>query len=207
MYRAKSLGKARCEIFDAEMRASVTKRLQLETDLRYGVAREEFRNFYQPIISLESGTIVGFEALLRWQHPIRGLVGPDEFIPVVEEMGSDPELGWSGLAQVCGQLANRRLVCIRGSDDECKTIISSIMPLAQNLGMDVVVEGVETQEQLVFLKEVDCKFAQGFYFSKPMPVEEVEKLLLNVANRPNTLLGVAVEVGEIERAIVELANA
>ena len=308
MYRAKSLGKARCEIFDAEMRASVTKRLQLETDLRYGVAREEFRNFYQPIISLESGTIVGFEALLRWQHPIRGLVGPDEFIPVVEEMGLIQELGWWVLAQACGQLAKWRKLgpayadltmsvnlsvkqftqpllaekidtllqrlglpgCalkleitesslmtdtaaaiellsklktlgVRLAIDDFgtgyssltylqrfpldtlkidrsftnamsagkkeKTIISSIMPLAQNLGMDVVVEGVETQEQLVFLKEVDCKFAQGFYFSKPMPVEEVEKLLLNVANRPNTLRGVAVEVGEIERAIAELANA
>ena len=69
MYRAKSLGKARYEVFDADMRASVMARLQLETDLRHALEREEFRNFYQPIVSLESGRIVGLEALLRWQHP------------------------------------------------------------------------------------------------------------------------------------------
>ncbi len=69
MYRAKSLGKARYEVFDADMRASVMARLQLETDLRRALEREEFRNFYQPIVSLDSGRIVGFEALLRWQHP------------------------------------------------------------------------------------------------------------------------------------------
>src|SRR5262249_51990250 len=69
MYHAKSLGKARYEIFDAEMRAAVTHRLELETDLRHALTRGEFLNFYQPIISLDTGRIAGFEALLRWQHP------------------------------------------------------------------------------------------------------------------------------------------
>jgi diguanylate cyclase (GGDEF)-like protein/PAS domain S-box-containing protein len=72
MYRAKSLGKGRYETFDADMRASVMARLQLEMDLHRAIEHEEFSNFYQPIVSLISGEIVGFEALLRWQHPTRG---------------------------------------------------------------------------------------------------------------------------------------
>src|SRR5437879_14404 len=74
MYRAKSLGKARYERFDADRRASVMARLQLETDLRHALERAEFHNFYQPIVALASGEIAGFEALLRWQHPTRGLL-------------------------------------------------------------------------------------------------------------------------------------
>src|SRR5256885_16946890 len=75
MYRAKSLGKARFEVFDADMRASVMARLQLETDLRRALERREVSNFYQPIMSLASGEIGGFEALLRSEHPTRRLPG------------------------------------------------------------------------------------------------------------------------------------
>lgn len=105
MYRAKSRGKARYEVFDLEMRASVIARLQLETDLRDAIERDEFRNYYQPIVSLESGRIIGFEALLRWQHPTRGLLKPSEFIPVAEETGMIRELGWWNLRQACRQIA------------------------------------------------------------------------------------------------------
>ena len=105
MYRAKSLGKARYEVFDADMRASLVARLQVETDLRHALEREEFRNFYQPIVALDSGRIVGFEALLRWQHPTRGLIGPDEFIHVAEETGLIRELGWWNLREACRQLS------------------------------------------------------------------------------------------------------
>jgi diguanylate cyclase (GGDEF)-like protein/PAS domain S-box-containing protein len=106
MYRAKNRGKGRYEVFDLEMRASVIARLQLETDLRNALERQEFRNFYQPIVSLDSGRIAGFEALLRWQHPTRGLVQPLDFIPVAEETGMIHELGWWNLQKACRQLSD-----------------------------------------------------------------------------------------------------
>jgi diguanylate cyclase (GGDEF)-like protein len=112
MYHAKARGKARYEVFDADMRASITHRLELETDLRHALERREFRNFYQPIISLESGKIAGFEALLRWQHPTRGLVGPSEFIPIAEETGMIREVGWWSLSEACHQIAKWREVCL-----------------------------------------------------------------------------------------------
>src|SRR6202163_3485397 len=105
MYRAKSLGKSRYEVFDADMRANLVARLQVETDLRHALEPGEFRNFYQPIVALDSGRIVGFEALLRWQHPTRGLLSPDEFIFVAEETGLIRELGWWNLREACRQLS------------------------------------------------------------------------------------------------------
>lgn len=280
MYRAKSLGKARYEVFDADMRASVMARLQLETDLRRGVEREEFVNFYQPIVSLSSGQIVGFEALLRWRHPGRGLVGPQEFIPVAEETGLIRELGWWNLQEACRQMAEwrqhhkthshltisvnlsakqfvqRNLVqeirsllddlklppqtlrleitestvmgdpasavkmlqeikslgirlaiddfgtgysslsylhrfpldtlkidrsFISGMDDgvEGMEIARTILPMAKNLQLDVIAEGVETVEQLTTLKKLHCKYGQGYYFSRPVSAKEAEALLVD----------------------------
>jgi PAS domain S-box-containing protein len=86
MYRAKKAGKARCEVFDTAMHASAVKRLRLETDLRKALDQNEFRVFYQPIVSLQTGKITGFEALTRWQHP-EGIRSPIDFIPVAEETG------------------------------------------------------------------------------------------------------------------------
>jgi len=278
MYRAKSLGKARFEVFDADMRASVLARLQLETDLRGALEREEFRNFYQPIVSLDSGQIVGFEALLRWQHPTRGLLGPEEFILVAEETGLIRELGWWNLREACRQMSDWRtgpngrpdliisvnlsakqflqpnlVVDIRKllhelslspdalkleitesavmadpsaavemlqqiksigihlaiddfgtgysslsylhrfpldtlkidrsfirdmqEDGEGMEIARTILPMANNLRLDVVAEGVETLEQVALLKQLHCKYAQGYYFSKPLSAENSTALL------------------------------
>jgi diguanylate cyclase (GGDEF)-like protein/PAS domain S-box-containing protein len=105
MYRAKTLGKGRYEVFDLDMRASVIARLQLETDLRSALEREEFQNFYQPIVCLDSGRITGFEALLRWQHPTRGLLQPIDFIRVAEETGIIREIGWWNLQKACRQIS------------------------------------------------------------------------------------------------------
>jgi PAS domain S-box-containing protein len=86
MYRAKRAGKARCEVSDPAMHASAVKRLSLETDLRKALDQGEFRVYYQPIVSLQTGKIAGFEALTRWQRP-EGIVSPFEFIAVAEEIG------------------------------------------------------------------------------------------------------------------------
>ncbi len=278
MYRAKALGKARYEVFDADMRASVMARLQLETDLHRALERGELRNFYQPIVALATGEIAGFEALLRWQHPTRGLLGPNEFIPVAEETGLIRELGWWNLRKACqqisewraGSIAHRHLsisvnlsakqflqpklvedirnllhelalppealkleitestvmadpsaaiemlqqikslgihlaiddfgtgysslsylhrfpldtlkidrsfISGMGNDGEGMEIARTILPMANNLRLDVVAEGVETLQQVAMLKKLQCKYGQGYYFSKPLSAEGTAALL------------------------------
>ena len=286
MYRAKSLGKARYEVFDADMRASVMARLQLEMDLHRAIERQEFSNFYQPIISLVSGEIVGFESLLRWNHPTRGQLGPQEFIAVAEETGLIRELGWWNLRESCRQMSVWRakypayadltisvnlspkqflqpnliadieavLVELKmppsalkleltestvmgdpataiemleqikargislaiddfgtgysslsylhrfpldtlkidrsfisgigdGANSQDGTEIArTILPMASNLHLEVVAEGVETGEQLALLTKLKCKYGQGFYFSKPLPAADAAALLENKTN-------------------------
>ena len=280
MYRAKSLGKARYEIFDADMRASVMARLQLEMDLRRALERGEFSNFYQPIVSLATGEIVGFEALLRWEHPTRGLLAPEEFISVAEETGLIRELGWWNLHESCRQMAEWRtkydvysdltmsvnlspkqflqpnllrdiqsllldlglpptalkleltestvmgdptsaiemleeikaygislaiddfgtgysslsylhrfpLDTLKidrsfisdmgnGEDNGGTEIARTILPMASNLHLEVVAEGVETGEQVAILKKLHCKYGQGYYFSKPLSADDAALLL------------------------------
>jgi diguanylate cyclase (GGDEF)-like protein/PAS domain S-box-containing protein len=281
MYRAKSLGKARYELFDADMRASVMARLQLEMDMRRALEREEFSNFYQPIVSLASGKIVGFEALLRWQHPTRGHLEPQEFISVAEETGLIRQLGWWNLHEACRQMSEWRtkyedaysdltmsvnlspkqflqpnlLADIQslllqlglpptslkleltestvmgdpsaaidmleqikaygislaiddfgtgysslsylhrfpldtlkidrsfisgmseGENNGRTEIARTILPMASNLHLEVVAEGVETSEQVAMLKKLHCKYGQGYYFSKPLSAEEAALLL------------------------------
>ncbi|MCU1297690.1 MAG: sensor-containing diguanylate cyclase/phosphodiesterase [Acidobacteriaceae bacterium] len=104
MYRAKVLGKARCEVFDQEMHTRVVDRAKLEADLREAVKRQEFRLHFQPIICFKTERISGFEALLRWQRPGIGLVGPKEFIHVAEETGLILPIGRWLLQESCRQL-------------------------------------------------------------------------------------------------------
>jgi len=253
-------------------------RLQLETDLRRALERGEFQNFYQPIVALDSGEIAGFEALSRWQHPTRGLLGPNEFIPVAEETGLIRELGWWNLREACrqisewraGSLANRHLtisvnlsakqflqpnlvedirkllnelalppealkleitestvmtdptgavemlqqikslgirlaiddfgtgysslsylhrfpldtlkidrsfVSGMGDDGEGMEIARTILPMANSLRLDVVAEGVETIQQVALLQKLQCKYGQGYYFSRPLSAEGTAALL------------------------------
>lgn len=278
MYHAKEKGKARYEIFDAVMHSRAVARLQMENDLRRAVERNEFMVYYQPIVSLGSGRLAGFEALVRWQHPQQGFVSPSDFISIAEETGLIFELGRWVLNESCRQMrawhrefpnhapmtisvnlsgkqftqpdlieqiqqtleetglearylkleitesvvmenaeiAKSMLMQLRAlgvnlSIDDFGTgysslsylhrfpvntlkidrsfignmsvgnenteIVRTVLTLANNLGMDVVAEGVETEKQLEQLKEMHCDYGQGYLFAKPMNAEAATALV------------------------------
>jgi EAL domain-containing protein (putative c-di-GMP-specific phosphodiesterase class I) len=104
MYRAKSAGRARYEVFDRSMHAHAVSLLKLETDLRHAVTRGEFFLEYQPIVCLSNDCLVGFEALLRWRHPERGVVAPEQFLPLAEETGLMLPIGRWATAMACQQM-------------------------------------------------------------------------------------------------------
>ncbi len=104
MYKAKSKGKGTYEIFDPSMHADIVERVRLEADLRQAVERQEFVLHYQPIIDLREDRMIGFEALVRWDHPTRGLIYPLDFIPIAEDTGQIFELGQWILREACIQL-------------------------------------------------------------------------------------------------------
>jgi diguanylate cyclase (GGDEF)-like protein/PAS domain S-box-containing protein len=108
MYRAKALGRNRCELFEQDMHAAALERMEIENDLRHAVVRGELRLHYQPIVELATGRIAGVEALVRWQHPTRGLVPPMDFINVAEESGLIVPVGRWVLSEACRQVARWR---------------------------------------------------------------------------------------------------
>ncbi len=104
LYRAKAAGKAGYVVFDHEMYARARARLRVETELRQALDNRELRVHYQPIVNLDGGRLLGFEALLRWQHPVRGLLSPEEFLLVAEETGLILPMGWWLLREACQQV-------------------------------------------------------------------------------------------------------
>ena len=128
MYEAKDGGRSRTTVFDETLRERATRRLEWENSLRHALDRTEFRLVYQPVVSLADGAPVGFEALLRWDHPVLGSVSPADFIPVAEDTGSIVEIGAWVIDEAVSQLAmwDRDL----GTDDLWMTVNVSTRQLA-----------------------------------------------------------------------------
>ena len=265
-------------IFDPVLHAGALARVHLESRLKVAVERDEMVLFYQPVVSLETGNILGFESLIRWEDPDRGMVFPDEFVPIAEETGLIIPIGWWSLEQGCRQLKewqdrfprdvpltmainisakqfeqpdlvdqittrlsrfeippssvhieitesslmsnvdsasgvllqlwdrslrlhiddfgtgysslsylcrlpihtlkiDRSFVARMTEGDSDLEIVKTIVRLAKNLGLSIIAEGVETENQLKMLIDLECEEAQGFLFSRPVEVSAAEKLL------------------------------
>jgi len=276
MYIAKESGKGKFALCNQLIKGKLHKEMSLTNDLYRALENNELELYYQPQIAVESNRIVGFEALLRWNHPIHGLIGPDSFISIAEKTGLIVIIGEWVLRTACTQLKtwqnagyNRLNIAVnisvnqiqshkivslvsnilletglnpkhleleitenilmkdinfvidilnqlkaldvrialddfgtaysslkylkqlpldRIKIDKCfvdgiginssdESIISAIIILSKDLGLTLIAEGVETQNQLNFLKAQNCDEIQGFYYYKPMPVVEIEKIL------------------------------
>jgi len=137
MYRAKERGKGRWELFDEAMRANARQRLDTENALHRALDRREFKVFYQPVISLSEGRCTGVEALVRWQHSERGLIGPQEFIHLAEETGLIIPIGNWVLDEVCRQIASWQV--LGSADDE---FVVSVNLSARQLAQSDLIESV-----------------------------------------------------------------
>jgi diguanylate cyclase (GGDEF)-like protein len=171
MYRAKTQGKARYEIFNPVMHQEVLKRLHLESDLRQALKQRACVLHYQPIVSLSSGALTGFEALARWQHPQRGLVPPDEFIPIAEETGLIVPLGQWVLQEACRQLA------------QWQRQFAETPPLRMSVNLSV-----KQLQEPGLLACIDKALAQNSLSGASLTLEITESMLIDNAETVITLL-------------------
>lgn len=279
MDRAKAAGGNSYVFFDPGLAQAAEQRQQLENDLRQAVLNSEFQLYYQPIVDLANNRLAGAEALIRWRHPERGLVAPDTFIPLAEEIGLIDEIGLWALDTACAQLASWQMdgldrylsINVSGrqipdglppevlaeaverhgiapsrlaleitegvlladiakaiswldaarangfhvylddfgtgysslsylkrfpidtlkidksfvrdmSDDSSdRALIEAVIAMARSLNMRVVAEGVETPGQLLLLRGMHCRYAQGYHFSRPVPAGEFEAVAARIS--------------------------
>ncbi|HET7228456.1 MAG TPA: EAL domain-containing protein [Longimicrobium sp.] len=142
MYRAKAAGTGRHELFDRAMHALALTRLQMETDLRRGVEREEFGVAYQPIVSLRTGRISGVEALLRWHHPERGWISPGDFVHTAEETGLILQIGRRVLGEACRQLREWQ-AATEAAAELCVSVNLSVRQFSQSDLVEQVREALD----------------------------------------------------------------
>jgi diguanylate cyclase (GGDEF)-like protein len=171
MYRAKEGGRGRYELFDEEMRQHAFARLRTESDLRRAVEREQFRVHYQPIFDVASQRLLGVEALVRWDRPGNGIVGPAEFIGLTEETGLIAPLGRWVLEQATAQVADWRLR----------------FPHAVGLGVTVNVSGRQLARP-EFLSEVETALERSGLEPGTLGLEITESVLLKDASLPRSTL-------------------
>jgi diguanylate cyclase (GGDEF)-like protein len=161
MYHAKEQGKARYAIFDPCMYQRTLQLLQLERDLRKAIENQEFVLYYQPIVCLRNGHVAGFEALIRWQHPERGFISPQEFIPIAEDTGLIVPLGDWVLREACKQLRHWH----------------DTIPSASNLRVSVNLASKQIQEQ-DFIHKVDRILAETGLDGNFLRLELTESMLM-----------------------------
>ncbi len=171
MYRAKHLGKQRYELFSPELLAGAVLRLELETDLAHAIERREFCLYYQPLISMQDGRLIGFEALVRWQHPRRGLVNPDDFITLAEENGAIIPLGSWILHEACRQLKEWQLT----------------LPGAADLHINVNVSGKQLASP-DFIATVESALATSGLRAESVHIEITESVLMHNAEEARATL-------------------
>jgi diguanylate cyclase (GGDEF)-like protein len=174
MYRAKAQGKERHVIFDQAMHTSVVERLRLETDLRRALEREEFQVHYQPIVALRTGRIAGFEALLRWEHPERGMIAPSVFIPVAEETGLILPLGLWVLRAAC-----RQVHAWQGRAAEFAALMISVNLSSKQLAQPDLVEQIDQilQETGLAAEHLKLEITESAIMEHPPSAAEVLRRL------------------------------
>ena len=160
MYRAKQYGRNNYQVFSEEMETNIARRVTLEANLRRALDRDEFVLYYQPQVSLESGRIVGAEALIRWRHPELGMVPPAQFIPLAEETGMIVPIGEWVLDTVCAQLKTgfgmglklpRVAVNISARQFRQKNLLAFVEQCLRNHGVDAASMEIELTESMVML--------------------------------------------------------